>query len=176
MLEQHARRALAIAAALQVENRDPDRGLVRLLLQAKVVVAAGAIAAVATVTTGALEEVGKEILKEVVDTATDMLQSREEESYDHGKGTDSERLTTHPSSMDPGELLRQHRTNQRITQRHLADVIGVSPSAISNWESGKARPQARMIPRLADALDLDPDEADVLKRALLVDPTGPRPR
>lgn len=38
--------------------------------------------------------------------------------------------------MSPGELLRARRKKKKLTQRQLADLVGVSTSCISRLEAG----------------------------------------
>jgi len=45
-----------------------------------------------------------------------------------------------------------------ITIGHLAQDIGVSVAAVSNWQRGKVLPAARHVPRLAEVLELDVHE------------------
>lgn len=52
---------------------------------------------------------------------------------------------------------REHRTSRHLTLREVADAIGSSPSAVHNWETGKASPRSRAALRLADALGITAD-------------------
>ena len=38
-----------------------------------------------------------------------------------------------------GALIRRLRLEQKLTQRQLAEQIGVSPKAVSKWENGVSR-------------------------------------
>jgi transcriptional regulator with XRE-family HTH domain len=53
-------------------------------------------------------------------------------------------------------LLRGHRERRRLSQRELAEAIGVSHTAVSQWESGRSLPTPAKVPALERALDLDP--------------------
>lgn len=50
------------------------------------------------------------------------------------------------------------RKRRGLTQRQLAEGMGMAQNAISNWESGISLPRARDIPRLADVLGCTIDE------------------
>lgn len=47
------------------------------------------------------------------------------------------------------ENIRTLRRKSGKTQEELADILGVSPQAISRWESGNGYPDTEMLPRLA---------------------------
>ncbi len=55
-------------------------------------------------------------------------------------------------------MLKRHRLVKGLTLRELARRIGVTATACSNWETGRHRPNARTVPKLARALNLDPME------------------
>ncbi|WP_179266262.1 helix-turn-helix domain-containing protein [Asanoa hainanensis] len=55
-----------------------------------------------------------------------------------------------------GELLRQHRLAQRLTQEALAEQAGISPRSIGDMERGRGRsPRPDTLDRLAGALRLE---------------------
>jgi transcriptional regulator with XRE-family HTH domain len=54
--------------------------------------------------------------------------------------------------------LRELRENAVLTQDELAKKIGVTPTAISHWETGSKRPRAKNIRKLAIALGVTPQE------------------
>ena len=41
--------------------------------------------------------------------------------------------------MDFRAILKDKRNNKHITQFELAEMIGVSPEAVSRWETGKRK-------------------------------------
>ena len=45
-----------------------------------------------------------------------------------------------------------------MTLQRLAQEVGVSIGAMSNWQRGKAIPASRYVPRLAEVLELDVHE------------------
>ena len=57
-----------------------------------------------------------------------------------------------------GEKIRNARKALGMTQRQLADRIGVSNTSISNWEKGLSRPDADLIQKLCSALQLQPND------------------
>ena len=50
--------------------------------------------------------------------------------------------------------IRIYREKAGIEQKVMAKVIGVTPNAISNWESGRSRPDINLIPGICDVLDV----------------------
>lgn len=57
-----------------------------------------------------------------------------------------------------GDNIRALREAKGISQRELAEALGVDQSAVSNWERGKAEPTAFNIRRLADLLGVKPGD------------------
>ena len=57
-----------------------------------------------------------------------------------------------------GETIRKARKALGLTQRQLAEKLGVGNTSISNWEKGLSRPDADMIQKLCDVLRLQPNE------------------
>lgn len=55
--------------------------------------------------------------------------------------------------------LGQVRRRHALTQKELAEKVGVRPSTISNIEGGK-RPGMKTIRKLAEALEIQPTEID----------------
>ena len=51
-----------------------------------------------------------------------------------------------------GALIRALRQQKHLTQRQLADTIGVSDKAVSKWERGCGAPDISLLPRLSQAL------------------------
>lgn len=51
-----------------------------------------------------------------------------------------------------GEILRQYRREHYLTQKQLADLIGLSPNHIGTLESGKKKPRASTIAAFEDAV------------------------
>ena len=55
------------------------------------------------------------------------------------------------------ENLKELRTKNNMSQRELAERMYVTRSTITHWENGSRLPDASMIYRLADCLDVDVD-------------------
>ncbi len=53
-----------------------------------------------------------------------------------------------------GAKIRKYREKRGISQRELAQLLGVSNTRISNWEQGVNRPDADMIGSLCCALNV----------------------
>lgn len=54
--------------------------------------------------------------------------------------------------------LREKRLAAGLSQKNLADKLGIVQSAISAWESGEKMPRASQLPALAKALSCSIDE------------------
>jgi transcriptional regulator with XRE-family HTH domain len=54
-----------------------------------------------------------------------------------------------------GEMVKHRRQTLNLTQRQLAQTLGVKGSHIAYLEKGRRRPSLALIKRLADVLDLD---------------------
>ncbi|MBX3672993.1 MAG: helix-turn-helix transcriptional regulator [Burkholderiales bacterium] len=65
------------------------------------------------------------------------------------KGTDVEPRT-------PGEHMRRRRTELGLSQRALAEHLGVNPWTILNGEKGRSAPSMRATPSILDWLGHDP--------------------
>lgn len=53
------------------------------------------------------------------------------------------------------ESLKEIRLQSGLSQQQLAELVFVNRSTVANWETGRRVPDAIMIRRLADALDVD---------------------
>ncbi|GIJ43390.1 SARP family transcriptional regulator [Virgisporangium aliadipatigenens] len=65
-----------------------------------------------------------------------------------------------------GEALREHRLRAGLTQRELAARAGVGLRSLRDIEQGRARPRARSVQRLADAVGMSAAERDALLAAV----------
>lgn len=63
--------------------------------------------------------------------------------------------------------LKRARLLKGLTQKELADLLGVSIVSVSKWESGKGRPKARRLNEVASTLNISIQE--------LLDETERRP-
>lgn len=57
-----------------------------------------------------------------------------------------------------GKRIRQYREAQKLTQKQLAEQLGVSNTRISNWEQGLNRPDADILATLCRVLNVSPSE------------------
>lgn len=55
-----------------------------------------------------------------------------------------------------GNRIRKYRESLGISQKQLAEQIGISNGRISNWEQGINRPDADMLAQLCSALKVSP--------------------
>ena len=60
--------------------------------------------------------------------------------------------------MKIGEKIFELRRKAGLTQRDLALKIGVTPSAVGNYEQGVSFPREEVLYRLFEALDCTPNE------------------
>ncbi|MBR1762404.1 MAG: response regulator [Eubacterium sp.] len=68
------------------------------------------------------------------------------------------------------KVLKQIRTEKDISQKTLAQKLFVTRSAVSYWENGSRVPDAEMIVRIAECLDID---ASLLLNAVLYNDITP---
>ena len=57
--------------------------------------------------------------------------------------------------------LREYRTRKGYTQKQIAEIMGVVPSCVTQWESGTRKPNLVMLKKLAGVLECTTD--DLLK-------------
>ncbi len=57
-----------------------------------------------------------------------------------------------------GNFVCQLRENKCMTQADLANMLGVTPAAVSKWENGSSKPRVEVLFRLADILEVRPEE------------------
>jgi transcriptional regulator with XRE-family HTH domain len=55
-----------------------------------------------------------------------------------------------------GEHLRKRRLELKITQKSVANIIGVSEDSITYWENERSSPQIRFYPKLIEFLGYNP--------------------
>jgi signal transduction histidine kinase len=84
----------------------------------------------------------------------------------------TERASGRPEPPRVGALLREWRTRRAMSQFELALEAGVSARHICFVETGRSRPSAAMIGRLADTLAIPPRERDRLLLAAGHAPEG----
>lgn len=57
-----------------------------------------------------------------------------------------------------GERIRQLRAKKNVTQEQLAVFLGVTPQAVSRWETGGGYPDIEYLPMLADFFGVTTDD------------------
>lgn len=57
--------------------------------------------------------------------------------------------------MSLGKRIKQARLKKGLTQKQLADLMGVKHNSISDWENDKNKPYAETVELLMGALDID---------------------
>lgn len=55
-----------------------------------------------------------------------------------------------------GKRIRKYRQELGMSQKQLAEQIGVSNGRVSNWEQGLNRPDADMLAEICQALEVSP--------------------
>lgn len=66
------------------------------------------------------------------------------------------------------ERIRYYREKMGVERKSLAAMLGVTGNAISNWETGRTRPDINLIPKICEALFISPYQ--------LFDMESPRPQ
>jgi transcriptional regulator with XRE-family HTH domain len=54
-----------------------------------------------------------------------------------------------------GNIILKARLEQKMTQKQLADKMGISDKAISKWECGSGNPDISLILKLSNILGID---------------------
>lgn len=54
--------------------------------------------------------------------------------------------------------IKNRRSAMKMTQKQLAEYMGVKPNTVSQWESGVRTPRAGLLPKLAQILHCTVDE------------------
>lgn len=57
-----------------------------------------------------------------------------------------------------GARIRRYREDRGISQKELAEKLGISNSRVSNWEQGINRPDADILADICEALNVSPSE------------------
>ena len=60
--------------------------------------------------------------------------------------------------MKFAEIIKGLRTENGFTQKHLASLLGIHQSNISDWENEISRPEYELLIKLADIFDVSLDE------------------
>jgi HTH-type transcriptional regulator, cell division transcriptional repressor len=59
-------------------------------------------------------------------------------------------------SMDIARIIREGREKLNLNQSQLAELVGVSPQAVQQWESGATQPRGKRLNKIAEVLKLPP--------------------
>lgn len=60
--------------------------------------------------------------------------------------------------MNIGEVIKRRRKTRNITQAELAELLNVTPQAVSRWEMGISYPDIAMVPKISEVLWVTADE------------------
>lgn len=59
--------------------------------------------------------------------------------------------------MTFGEIIRKLRRDADLTQERLAEILSISPQAVSRWETDMAMPDVSLLPAIANLFDVTTD-------------------
>ena len=74
-------------------------------------------------------------------------------------------------TMKIAKVIRQARIDQNMTQMNLADAMGVSYQAVSNWERGNSMPDISKLEQLCSVLHITVNELLGMEEAAAAAPT-----
>lgn len=60
--------------------------------------------------------------------------------------------------MNIGEVIKRKRQKRNMTQAELAELLKVTPQAVSRWEMGVSYPDIAMVPKISEVLGVTADE------------------
>lgn len=60
--------------------------------------------------------------------------------------------------MNIGEVIKSKRQKKNLTQAELAELLKVTPQAVSRWEMGISYPDIAMVPKISEVLRVTADE------------------
>lgn len=66
-----------------------------------------------------------------------------------------------PSSMTPGQIIREARLAHGLSLGQLASAVGRTASSVRRWEKDDAMPTAAVLDQLADLLEIDRRELEL---------------
>ena len=61
-------------------------------------------------------------------------------------------------TKDMGQFMQEMRKKKGLTQKELAELIGVSDKTISKWETGKGTPDTSMLVPISEAFNITVNE------------------
>ena len=62
-------------------------------------------------------------------------------------------MTKKPDELMVGQKIRELRKTRRLQQKKLAQMIGVTPGALTNFENGRRRISLDWLQKISEALD-----------------------
>ena len=60
--------------------------------------------------------------------------------------------------MNIGNKIKQYRENKKMTQKEIAEILGVEPATISKYESGMIEPRIESLKKLSNIFEITLDE------------------
>jgi transcriptional regulator with XRE-family HTH domain len=75
-----------------------------------------------------------------------------------------------PSGLTTAQLIKHYRKLRNWNQSELATRIGIRPQSVQSWEAHDTTPRARLIPKVAEVLGVQP--RDLADNAPLLPETG----
>ena len=70
--------------------------------------------------------------------------------------------------------IRRFRLQQGLEQKALAQQLGITANAVSNWEQGRSRPDVALLPQLCEVLDVSLYDLFNVRDPLMLDPKEAR--
>ncbi len=61
-------------------------------------------------------------------------------------------------NIDIGNTVKKLREDRHVTQEQLATFLGVTPQAVSRWETSAVYPDIKMLPAITDYFSVTTDE------------------
>ncbi|SEK61381.1 helix-turn-helix transcriptional regulator [Nitrosovibrio tenuis] len=58
--------------------------------------------------------------------------------------------------MNIAKIIREAREKLNLNQSQLAELVGVSPQAVQQWEAGATQPRGKRLNKIAEVLNLPP--------------------
>ena len=69
---------------------------------------------------------------------------------------------------DFAKIITEQRKQKKMTQEELANLLGITPQAVSKWENGVGLPDVTLFPSIAEALDISLEKLfGIEKKAML---------
>lgn len=62
------------------------------------------------------------------------------------------------NQIETGKFIAKERKRKKLTQRQLADILGISDKTVSKWECGNGFPEVSLLLPLCDELGVSVNE------------------